>query len=151
MPRIERVREAMTSPPSPDYLQQKANEGWRLVAVEWQRTVDDPAADAEGLLEQEIPYGLQVAADCRHLTENPVEIKIMLLMLEQIVDDHPLSRVAEELNRRGYTTRDDDEWTQTHVFYMLPRLIDVAPRIFSSEEWRERRQEVTSRLQGLIQ
>jgi len=141
----------MTSPPSPDYLQQKANEGWRLVAVEWQRTAEDPGSDGEGLLEQEIPYGLQVAADCRHLTENPVEIKVMLLMLEQIVDDRPLSRVAAELNRKGHTTRDGGEWTQTHIFYMLPRLIDVAPRIFSSDEWRERRQDVPSRLHSLMQ
>jgi hypothetical protein len=33
---------------------------------------------------------------------------------------------------------------------MLPRIIEVAPQIFSSEEWSKRREEVTSRLKVLL-
>jgi hypothetical protein len=33
---------------------------------------------------------------------------------------------------------------------MMPRLIQTAPQIFSSEEWRDRRAEVTARLAHLI-
>ncbi|MGH9661933.1 MAG: hypothetical protein ACRD96_25520, partial [Bryobacteraceae bacterium] len=51
----------------------------------------------------------------------------------------PYSRVAAELNRLGYRTRDGGEWRPEHVFNLLPRLIDAGPRVFSSAEWVERR------------
>jgi hypothetical protein len=30
-------------------------------------------------------------------------------------------------------------WTRIAVFNMMPRLIEVGPRLFSSEEWEKRR------------
>lgn len=149
MPRSERVREPMTTPPSPDYVRQKAESGWRLAAVEWERTLEGAGSDA-GVLEQEIPYGLRVASDCSRLEESPEEKEAMTLMLELIVEDRSLSQVAEGLDRQGLRTRDGRRWTQTAVFYMLPRLIEVAPVIFASDEWRRRRGEVTARLQSLM-
>ncbi len=139
------VREAMASPPSADYVREKAEAGWRLVAVEWARPNDADGADA-GQIREEIPYGLQVAGDCRHLEENSIEKQAMLAMLAMIVDDRPLSQVADSLNREGFRTRDGRAWTQTAIFYMMPRIIQVAPQLFSSEEWRQRRAEVTARL-----
>lgn len=150
MSRSERVREAMSSPPTPEYLRERASQGWRLVAVEWERPVEEADGDA-GVLRQEIPYGLQVARDCRHLCENPVEKEAMTLILELIVADQPLSRVAQELTRQGYRTRQGTEWTQTGVFYLLPRLIEVAPQIFASADWKDRRVDVTERLSSLMQ
>lgn len=144
----ERVREAMSTPPSGDYVRQKAEEGWRLVAVEWARPRKQPSGDA-GELKEEIPYGLRVSDDCRHLEQNPIEKEAMAAMLSMVVDDKPLSQVAEGLNREGFRTRDGQEWTQKAIFYMMPRLIDVAPQIFSSEEWKARRAEITSRLARL--
>jgi hypothetical protein len=47
--------------------------------------------------------------------------------------------VAEELNRRGFRTRAGGDWSPVAVFNLLPRLIEVGPRIFSSEEWIVRR------------
>lgn len=149
MAKFERVREEISGPPTPEYVRQKAEEGWRLSAIEWVRPCSTEALDA-GELKQEIPYGLRVSADCRHLEESPEEKEAMVLMLEMIVEDKPLSLVAEGLNGQGLRMRSGTPWTQTAVFYLLPRLIEVAPSIFSSSEWRERRKEVTSRLEKLL-
>lgn len=137
MAKIERVREVLTDPLSPEYLREKARAGWRAVAVEWQRGGEKGAA-AE-LPEEEVPYGLRVAADGRHLIEDPAELEALTLMLAEIVDDQPLSSVAEELNRRDHRRRDGSRWTQVAVFNMLPRLIEVAPRIYASDEWSARK------------
>lgn len=136
MAKVERVREVLSSPPTAEYWQEKASEGWRQVAVEWEREAD--GAGEDGALKEEVPYGLQVADDCFYLTESPTEVEAMRLMLEQIVADRPLSAVAEELDRRGFRQRGGARWTQVAVFNLLPRLIEIAPRIYSSAEWGEK-------------
>jgi len=145
----ERVREAISTPPSDEYVREKAAEGWKLVAVEWARPTSADCPDA-GEIKEEIPYGLRVAGDCRHLEEDPDEKQAMLAMLAGIVDDKPLSQVADGLNAAGFRKRDGRPWTQTAIFYMLPRLIEAGPQIFSSEEWRARRAEVTAHLAQII-
>jgi len=50
------------------------------------------------------------------------------------------SQVAQALNDKGYRTREGKEWTQSAVFEMLPRLVEVAPTILSTEEWEALRQ-----------
>jgi hypothetical protein len=118
--------------------------GWKLVALEWEKEGEGelpaqapqiPAAKTE-----EIPYGLQVSSDCLRLVENPSERQIIILALDMIVEDCPLSQVAEELNRRGHRTRDAKPWTPGALFSLLPRMIEVGPRLFVSEEWTQRRQ-----------
>ena len=136
MAKVERVREVLSSPPAAEYWQEKAAEGWRPVAVEWEREVE--GADSGGPLKEEVPYGLQVSDDCFHLEENPAEVEAMRRMLEQIVADRPLSAAAAELNRRGFRQRSGAQWTQVAVFNLLPRLIEMAPRIYSSDEWGEK-------------
>jgi hypothetical protein len=145
----ERVREPMSSPPTSEYVREKAERGWNLVAVEWERTADAEIQDA-GEIKEEIPYGLRVAPDCRHLEEASEEKEALALMLEMIVEDRSLSEAASAVNSQGLRTRDGQEWTQSDVFYMLPRLIEVAPRIFASETWKQRRVEVTERLAALM-
>jgi hypothetical protein len=138
MAKTERVRETLSTPLTPETLRERSREGWRAVAVEWERGAgkDDPAS----LATEEIPFGLRIAEDCHHLVEDTDEVAAMILMLEQIVADRPCSSVAEELNRRGFRRRGGARWTQVSVFNMLPRLIEVAPRIYSSEEWADKRQ-----------
>lgn len=137
MAKVERVREVLSSPPAAEYWQEKAAEGWRPVAVEWEREVE--GAEGDGPLREEVPYGLKVSDDCLYLEENPTEVEAVRLILEQIVADRPLSVAAEELNRRGFRQRSGAQWTQVVVFNMLPRLVEMAPRIYSSEEWNEKR------------
>lgn len=138
MPRIERVRELIFGTPSLDSLKQKTQAGWKLVAVEWEREVEGeeptPAYVAE-----DVPYGLRVSDDCLRLEPDPSEQRVLIHMMDLIVQDHPLSRVASELNRGGHRTRSGSLWSPVSVFNMLPRLIDIGPRIFSSEEWDARR------------
>jgi recombinase len=138
MAKMERVREVPTRLLDADYLRERTEAGWKLVAIEWQRTVEGGEGEARGLVE-EIPFGLRVAEDCSRLEEDPTEKEILMLMMDLIVDDYPLSKVAEELNRRRFRTRQGSPWSAVAVFNMLPRLIEVGPRIFSSDEWAERR------------
>jgi len=95
-----------------------------------------------------VPYGLRVAPDCQHLEENPDEVRILLAILDGIVRDQPLSHVAADLNAAGYRMRDGESWTQSAVFTLLPRLIDFGARLFSHEEWVERRKKLRLHITG---
>ena len=120
------------------FLESKTNEGWKAVAVIWEREVPDgapPLAD----ISQPVPYGLKIAEDCVALEQDMREREALLVMLEMIIQDKPLREIAEELNRRGFRTRLDSNWTPGSVFDMLPRLIEVGPRVFSTAEWVVRR------------
>jgi len=135
--KLQRVREVPSGPLTPDYVSQKSKDGWKLTAIEWEREVEEPTSQP-GPLTEEVPYGLRVSADCSHLEENTAEKQALVLMMDLIVQDAPLSLVAEELNRKGFRTRAGSNWTPGSVFDMLPRLIQVGPRIFSSNEWTAR-------------
>lgn len=139
MRETESFRESPENLPSLEHLQARAAAGWTLVALEWERPGEEPGGPRPAWVE-EIPYGLQISADCARLVESPGETQVIVAALDMIVDDCPLSRVAEELNRRGYTTREGQPWTRTALFNLLPRMIQVGPRVFSSEEWITRRQ-----------
>lgn len=139
MAKVERVREEIGAPPTPEYWRRMSDAGWRMAAVEWTREVAGggtaPTDNAE-----EIPYGVQIADDCVHLEPNPAEREALLFMLELIVQDRGLTQVAAELNQRGFRTRRGTEWTAPAVFNLLPRMIEVGPHVFSQSEWAARRQ-----------
>ena len=137
MAKKERVREPLAELPTPQYLNERMESGWKLVALEWEREAED--AQPVTWME-EIPYGLQVSADCARLVTNAAELEIITLALDMIVEDCPLSRVADELNRRGYRTRRDEAWTPAALFNLLPRMIQIGPKLFASEQWTTRRQ-----------
>jgi hypothetical protein len=140
MARKERIQEPIAGLVRPDYLVERIQAGWRLVGLEWERDAAETApAKPQGWVE-EIPYGLQVSDDCSQLVGNPAEVEIIVLALDLIVEDCALSRVADELNRRGYRTRVSEAWTPTALFNLLPRMIAVGPRVFNSEEWMTRRE-----------
>jgi hypothetical protein len=124
----------MAAPPSPEYFAAKSSEGFQLVAVEWQRR-----GSSGGALVEDIPFGMRVSSDCRRLEEDPDEVEMLLLMLEVIVTDGPLSKVAQVVNDRGFRTRDGEKWSLPALFNLLPRLIDLGPKLCTSEEWAERR------------
>ena len=139
MARVERIREAMAGPVDAEHMRQKAEAGWRLLALEWQREIPGEEPESETLI-QDIPYGLRVAGDCLHLEEDPDEKNALVMMMDLIVRDDPFSQVANELNQRGFRTRNGSQWNPVSVFNMLPRLIEVGPKIFSSEEWQARKE-----------
>jgi hypothetical protein len=136
MDETEHVRELVTGELTQEYLRLKAAAGWKLVAVEWVR---DTSRKGEAKTREEVPYGLQVSDDCRHLEENTSERQAMLLMLELIVQDTRLSEVAESLNRQGFRTRAGARWNAADVFDLLPRLIEVGAGAFSTKDWANRR------------
>ena len=70
----------------------------------------------------------------------PQERNVLVQMMELIVQDYSITLVAAELNKRGLRTRTGSLWTPVSVFNMLPRLIEVGPHIFSSDDWEQRRE-----------
>lgn len=138
MAKVERIREVVTGSVDLDYVRQKSEAGWKLVAMEWRREIPGDETN-EAVLVEEIPYGLRVAVDCSRLEEDPQERGILVQMMELIVQDYSITLVAAELNKRGLRTRSGGPWTPISVFNMLPRLIEVGPNIFSTDDWEERR------------
>ena len=135
MPKKERMRQPILGPLKPEEVQALRQQGWTLVAMEWEREVSEEEGAEQAAAE--VPFGLQVARGA--LQENSGETETLVDMLELMVDEGPYWHIAEELNRRGHRTRRGTKWSSVSVFEMLPRLIEIAPRIFTSAEWERRR------------
>lgn len=155
---VERLRQPVNAFPSDEEILKRVKEGWRLVAVEWERPVSTeprtrpPTAAAEGgrATQIEVPFGLKVSNDCRYLEEDPFEMEVLTSSMELMISECPFTRIADELNRKGFRARNGEEWTPVTVFNMLPRLIEVGPRIFPSEDWAERRKRIYAKVGALL-
>jgi hypothetical protein len=134
---MECIRQDVAASFGPEDIARQSEQGWKLVAVEWEREL--PEAESGKPAAEEVPFGLRIAKEAARLEENPAEQEVLFLMMELTIEDGPYSVIADELNRRGYRTREGMKWTPVSVFQMLPRLIEVGPRIFSAQEWHERR------------
>jgi hypothetical protein len=145
MATTQRMRDVLTGSPTLEYLNQMTASGWRLVALEWEREADGGASDFPEPAGHEIdvPYGMQISEDGYRLIESGAEMRVLTSAINLIVDDSPMSGVAEELNRQGYRTRKGGKWTPAAVFDLLPRMIEAGPKIFSRDEWAERRKRIT--------
>ena len=130
----ERLRQAVTGPLAAEELKAQMEKGWKLVAVEWERDVET----AEGKIPGEVPFGLKLEPETARLEENGWEKELLFQMMELMVEEGSYSRIAEEINRRGFRTREGARWTPISVFEMLPRLIEVGPHVFRSAEWQKR-------------
>jgi len=134
----QHMREILSGPLTAADLERKAAEGWKPAAVIWAR--ETPAEQSQlADITQPVPYGLKIAEDCAALEQDVQEREALLFMLEMIIQDKSLSAIAEELNQRGFRTRQKSKWTPGSVFDLLPRLIEVGPRVFSTQEWVVRR------------
>lgn len=142
MRRTERVRQMVSGPLESTDLQQRTEDGWKLVAIEWERDVES----ADDRLLTEVPYGLRIAPETQRLEQNPAERDILLQLMELIVQEGSYAHIADEINRRGLRTRQGEKWTPVSVFEMLPRLIEVGRQLFESEEWQRRRQHIAQEL-----
>ena len=133
MKEAERWREPVSALPESSLFEARRKEGWRLVAMEWER---EGAREAP-VGRRPIPYGLRISTDCQHLEVDPAERDVVATIIAMIAGDHPLSKIAAELNRSGSRTRSGAEWTQLKVFQLLPRVIEIGPEILSQSEWSE--------------
>jgi len=141
MAQFERIRDLVAGPLNPDHIKQRQEAGWTLAALEWTREAAD-SKPTPGPLTEDVPYGLHVADDCLHLEEDPHEMGTLMLMMELLINEKRVSDVALELNQNGYTARNGVAWTPVMIFNMFPRLIEIGPRIFSSDEWEERKKKL---------
>jgi hypothetical protein len=144
MAHFERIRDVISGPFAPSLIQQRTAAGWQLVSIEWRRELPGSEAPTEGAYQEEIPYGLRISDDCQRLEFDPRERQVLTQMMDLVVQDFPFSSIASDLNEKGFRTRDGRPWNQVSVFEMVPRLIEVGPGMFSSEEWAARRSRVSS-------
>jgi Recombinase len=138
MKKTERVRQVVSGPLGEAEFKQQTDKGWKLVALEWEREVETAAEQ----LPTEVPFGLRVAPETQRLEENPDERELLFQLMELMVQEGSYSRIADEINRRGFRTRQGTQWSQVSVFEMLPRLIEVGPHLFQSAEWQKRKQQL---------
>jgi hypothetical protein len=144
--KIDRMREKVTILPTSTYLSKMHDAGWSLVALEWEREVEVSGAPPEQEVpvgSEEIPFGLRIAADCRHMEDDPLEIQTLKFLAEMIVQDVSFTSMADALNVRDYRTRDGRPWTSAAVFKLTPRIIEIAPRILSGTEWESRKKQLS--------
>jgi hypothetical protein len=141
---FERIRDVISGPFSPEVIKQRMAAGWQLVSIEWRRELPDSEAPTQGAFSEAIPYGLRISDDCQRLEVDPVEDRTLMLMMELLVQDFPYSSIVSDLNEKGLRMRDGRPWTRVAVFNMTPRLIEVGPRLFSTEEWTKSRQRFSS-------
>jgi len=137
---VERIRDMITQPLLEEIVRQRTAAGWHLVSLEWRRELPEAEAPTDGAFPEDIPYGLRVSEDCKRLEIDPNENQAMLQMMEMLVQDFPFSAIVSDLNEKGFRTRDGRRWSPVAIFNMIPRLIEVGPRLFSTEEWEVRRQ-----------
>jgi hypothetical protein len=146
MKKIDRIREKVSILPTSMYLSKMHDAGWSLVALEWEREVEVEGEPPEPTVEagsEEIPFGLRIASDCRHLEDDPLEMQTLKFLTELIVQDVSFKSMADALNAREYRTRDGRQWNAASVFKLTPRLIEVAPRIISGTEWESRKKQLS--------
>jgi hypothetical protein len=140
MAHFERIRDVISGPFSPEVIRQRTAAGWQLVSMEWRRELPESETPTEGAFNEDIPYGLRISEDCQRLEVDPVENKTLTVMMELLVQDFPYSSIVSDLNEKGFRMRNGKPWTRVAVFNMTPRLIEVGPRLFSTEEWHRIRQ-----------
>ncbi len=135
---FERMRDVISEPFVADVIRQRAAAGWQMVAIEWRRELPDAEAPSEGAFDEDIPYGLRISDDCKRLESDATEHQVLMLMMDLVTRDFSYAEIVANLNEKGYRMRDGRPWNRVAVFQMVPRLIEVGPRFFSSTEWAER-------------
>jgi hypothetical protein len=136
MPHFERIRDIVSGPFSLDVLQQRAAAGWQMVSIDWRRELPDSETPSDGAYGEDIPFGLRISEDGQRLEVHPTENRALMLMMELLGQDFCYSAIVSDLNEKGFRTRSGHPWTRVAVFNMMPRLIEVGPRMFASEEWK---------------
>ena len=137
---FERMRDVISEPFNQEVIRQRRAAGWQIVSIEWRRELPDSEEPPEGGFNEDIPYGLRISDDCKRLEADRNEHQVLMLMMELLVQDFSYSSIVSDLNEKGFRMRDGRPWSRVAVFNMIPRLIEVGPRFFNSEEWEDRLQ-----------
>ena len=140
MAQFERIRDVISGPFDSEIIRQRTAAGWKMVSIEWRRELPESESPTQGAFHEDIPYGLRISDDCQRLEVDPVENRTLMLMMELLVQDFPYSSIVSDLNEKGLRMRDGRPWTRVAVFNMMPRLIEVGPRLFGTDEWHKIRQ-----------
>jgi hypothetical protein len=140
MAHFERIRDVISGPFSSEVFKQRTAAGWQLVSIEWRRELPASESPVPGAFSEDIPYGLRISDDCQRLEIDPMENRTLVLMMELLVQDFSYATIVSDLNEKGLRMRDGKPWSRVAVFNMMPRLIEVGPRLFASDEWQKLRQ-----------
>ena len=140
MAHFERIRDVISGPFSPEIMRQRTAAGWQLVSLEWRRELPESEAPSEGAFAEDIPFGLRISDDCQRLEVDLTENRVLMTMMELLVQDFSYSSIVSDLNEKGFRMRNGRPWNRVALFNMTPRLIEVGPRLFSTEEWKKLRQ-----------
>lgn len=140
---FERIRDVVSGPVTPEIMRARMLAGWQLVSIEWRREVPESEAPTDRAFNEDIPYGLRISDDCQRLEVDPTETKTLMLMMELLGQDFSYSSIVSDLNEKGFRMRNGELWNRVAVFNMMPRLIEVGPHLFSTEDWRKRRERLS--------
>ena len=136
----ERIRDVISQQLTLQYFHQRIAAGWAVAAVEWVKpsaTAEEPIPESAPL--EEVPYGQRIAKDCGHLTDDPYEMTVLVLIYEKVVSGWRPTQIAGHLNNHGLRARGSSSWTAAAVFDLLPRLIELSPKLQSRPDWPARR------------
>ena len=136
MPYFERVRDRISGPFSPTLIAERQKAGWQLVSIEWRRELPESEGPHEPEHAEEIPYGLRLSDDGLRLEIDPHENSVLMQMMDLLGQDFSYSQIVSDLNERGLRTRDNAPWDRVSLHKMMPRLIEVGPRLFADDKWK---------------
>lgn len=139
----DRIRDVIVGPLTFDYFHQRITQGWTVAAVEWRNSLAASELSAGETDLQEPPYGQRISQDCGHLVEDKLETDVLLFIYERVVSGWRPTEIAAELNKRGHRTRRQLPWTPGAVFDLLPRLIELSPKLQGRPDWPSRRARLT--------
>src|SRR5213592_3721478 len=107
------MRERVSILPTSTYLAKMHGAGWTLIALEWEREVETSSAPEPEQLpaaSEEIPFGLRIGSDCRHLEDDPLEMQTLRFVAEMSIQDISYTNTANAPNIRESRTRDNRPW-----------------------------------------
>jgi hypothetical protein len=128
----ERLRDEVHGEVDASLLETRRRAGWQVAVIEWERDATPGPVKRHRV---EVPFGLRIASDCSHLEADETETEVLRTVMRGVVNDRPLSAIAQELNGRGFRTRTGEAWNPAKVFRLMPAVIENGPRIVSSPEW----------------
>lgn len=134
-----RFRDVITTPLTVDYFHQHFAQGWVITAVEWARPAEADAPVEAPEERTEAPFGQRISEDCSQLVEHPREMEVLSFIYEGVIAGVRPGRIADELNGKTYRTRRGAPWTATDVFQLMPRIIEVSPRLQRRPDWPSQR------------